>query len=535
MSCAKQMYRQLCSLHLVQRTVNDGVRYSAASDAAGSLKGGGAEFIRGESPSHKLSGPKYVIVAPDPCEDPEKVYVNVVIRKTQDRRQLTQEWEKMFSDLKKLGPWISGTRNTSPDDFTLDEKHRRAAMDKLTFIGRLDPAAVDLPAWQESNGEFARRLTLRNLCTIILESGIIKSKKDLFNEIFEEPWEVAKAGNVWGIGNRGRFTQESLVEWFFSFDTYSKCIIFYEAVTRYSDAQATPVNLFLDDIYCDVFSQILRQTYITKVDSTVSPEKLLSPTSDTKLLPVTECVKNFITSAIQVTDFSCTRREYRFATGAFGAGRSAVPPSAETRMESVRRILKRNNNEDVPSSDEEYDNYDDGNITIGVRRKAASYRGCFNSERQKKGDANIIPYSLVDGYNTGRISPLTVYMRNEPLVPSAHNHLLFPVFADNKPGAEIVFFMRPKLYSAASLLLPGLFRNKKQYLCGYCKWINAEERMPALSVEEDEQRQEMWKYALADYCPLRYCTEEISPRPKKSGGGTTTSNLTHLDVQPLYF
>ena len=94
------MYRQLCSLHLVQRTVNDGVRCSAASDAAGSSKGGGAEFIRSESLSHKLSGPKYVIVAPDPCEDPEKVYVDVVIRKTQDRRQLTQEWETMFSDLR---------------------------------------------------------------------------------------------------------------------------------------------------------------------------------------------------------------------------------------------------------------------------------------------------------------------------------------------------------------------------------------------------------------------------------------------------
>ena len=516
------MCRQLCSMYLLQRRINDGVRSSVASDAAAAsfFKNANVEFIRGESPSHKLFGPKYVIVVPDPCEDPEKIYVDVVIKKTQDPRQLSPEWKKMFSDLKKLGPWTShGFRRSSSPVLTLDGEHRRANMAKLSFVGRLDPAAVDLPAWQESNGEFARRLTLRNLCVIMLESGIIKSKKDLFNEIFEKPQELVTAGNVRGMANRGRFTQESLVEWFFSFDTYSKCIIFYEAVTRYSDAQASPVNLSLDDIYCDVFSQILRQTYITRVDDTVSP---WSPTSDIKLLPVTECIKNFIISAVEVTDFSYTKREYRFATGVLNlegaAGMAVVPPSIETKMESIKRILKRHNND---SSDEEYDA---APITTRVTRMATSYRGCWT-----KNDGNIIAYSIIEGYESGRISPLRVFVRNEPLVPTAHNHLLFPVFANEKPGAEILFFMKPKLSSAASLLLPGLFRNKKQYLCGICEWMNVEKgRM-------DEGQKEMWKYSLADYCPLRYCTEEISLQPKKSGGGTTTSSLTRLNVQPLYF
>lgn len=505
------MYRHLCSLYLLQRRVNDGVRFSAASDAAASIKSGGAEFICGQSPSHKLAGPKYLVIVPDPCEDPDRVYIDVVVKKTQDPRQLTKEWDKLFDELKKLGSWRCGSRD---EDEGTEEKHRRAAMEKLSFVGRPDPAAVDLPEWQESNGEFARRLTLRHLCHIILRSDIVKSKKDLFNAIFEKPWEVASAGNARGLANRARFTQESLVDWFFSFDTYSKCIVFLEAVTRYLDAQATPVSLSLDDIYCDVFTQIIRQTYITRVNNNAtSPEKSLVPTSDTRLLPVTECIKNFLTSTVKVADFSFTRSEYRFANNS----NSVPPPAAETYMESIERILRR---DDQATTTEEEENKN----KTSVKRKAAPYRGPFN---KRKTDDGVVLYSVIEGYNEGVLSPLIVYIRNEPLVPSAHNHLLFPVFADEKPGSEILFFMHPKSTSAASLLLPGLFRNKNQYLCGDCKWMN--------NTSKEEEEEETWKYSLADYCPLKYCTEEISLQQKKLGIGTTISSLTHLDVQPLYF
>lgn len=529
------MYRHLCSLYLLQRRVNDGVRFSAASNAAAVIKNGETEFIRGQSPSHKLAGPKYLVIVPDPCEDPDRVYIDVVIKKTQDPRQLTKEWDKLFDELKKLGSWRCGSENEG--DGT-EEKHRRAAIERLSFVGRPDPAAVDLPEWQESNSEFARRLTLRHLCRIILRSDIVKSKKDLFNAVFEEPWEVAKAGNARGLANRARFTQESLIDWFFSFDTYSKCIIFLEVVTRYLDAQATPVSLSLDDIYCDVFTQIIRQTYITRVNNSASsPEKSLAPTPDTRLLPVTDCIKNFLTTTVEVTDFSFTGREYRFATNTNSSSSNAgpvLPPAAETTMESISRIL-RGDGQTTTSEDEE----DDEEAEKGdknkksVKRKEAPYRGPFSAKSKRKTDDDVELYSIIDGYMEGVLSPLNVYIRNKPLVPSAHNLLLFPVFADEKPGSEILFFMHPKLTSAASLLLPGLFRYKNQYLCGDCKWMNSNSKKKEEEGEEEEG--ETWKYSLADYCPLKYCTEEISLRQKKLGIGTTISSLTHLDVQPLYF
>ena len=511
------MHRHLCSLYLLQRRINDSVRFTAASQAAAaSIKNGQVEFIRGQSPSHKLAGPKYLVIAPDPCEDPERVYIDVVIKKTQDLRQLTKEWDKLFDELKKLGSWRRGSGDKNEGT---EEKHRRAAMNTLSFVARPDSAAVDLPEWQESNSEFARRLTLRHLCRIILSSNIVKSRKDLFNSIFKKPWQVASAGNARGIANRARFTHESLIEWFFSFDTYSKCIIFFEAVTRYLDAQATPVSLTLDDIYCDLFTQILRQTYITRVNnSATSPENALAPTSDTRLLPVTDCIENFLTSIVEVTDFSSTDSEYRFANSSSSTS-PVIPPAAETYMESIKRILCR----DGATTSEEEEEIEE-ECKISVRRKAIPYRGPFSKKKKTNTGENVVLYNIIEGYKEGDLSPLTVYIRKEPLIPSAHNHLLFPVFADEKPGSEILFFMHPKPISAAFLLLPGLFRNKKQYLCGDCKWMN--------SKEDDE---ETWKYSLADYCPLKYCTEETSLQPKKFEIGTTISSLTRLDVPPLYF
>nr|BDT63451.1 MAG: wsv415-like protein [Sesarmops intermedium nimavirus]GBG35618.1 wsv415-like protein [Sesarmops intermedium nimavirus] len=512
------MCRHLCSLYLIQRNVNDGVRFSAASNAAASVKNGEVEFIRGQPPSHKLAGPKYLVIAPDPCEDPERVYIDVVVKKT---RQPTEEWCKLFDKLKQLGPWRCGSGD---EDEGTEEKHRRAAMEKLSFVGRLDPAAVDLPKWQEPNNEFARRLTLRHLCHIILNSNIVKSKKDFFNAIFETPWEVASAGNARGLANRARFTQESLINWFFSFDTYSKCIIFLEVVIRYLDAQATPVSLSLDDIYCDVFTQIIRQTYITRINnSAASPEKSLAPTPDTRLLPVTDCIKNFLMQSVEVTDFSFTGREYRFATT---INNTSLPPAAETNMESIKRIFSRGGQETTSEEEEEEEKEEEYKNKRSVKRKAVPYRGPFRKKNKRKTDDGAMMYSMIDGYKEERISPLIVYIRNEPLVPSAHNHLLFPVFADEKPGSEILFFMHLKLFSAASLLLPGLFKNKNQYLCGDCKWMNKNSK---------EEEEETWKYSLADYCPLKYCTEEISLQQKKLGIGTTISSLTRLDVQPLYF
>lgn len=523
------MYRHLCSLYLLQRKVNDGVRLLAASNAAASIKNGETEYICGQSPSHQLAGQKYLVIVPDPCEDPDRVYIDVVVKKMQDSSYLTREWNRVFDELKNLGPWRCGSRGK---DKGTEEKHRRATIDKnLSFVGRLDPAAVDLPESQESDSEFARRLTLRHLCHIILRSDIVKSKRDFVNAIFEEPWEVVSAGNVRGIANRARFTPESLIDWFFSFDTYSKCIIFLEAVIRYLDAQATPVSLSLDDIYCDVFTQILRRTYITRINSSASsPEKSLAPTSDTRLLPVTDCIKNFLTSTVEVTDFSFTRNEYRFATNTNGCSSistgSVIPSAAETTVESIKRLLC----EDGQTTTSEEEDEEDNRNGVSVKRQLAPYRGPFSKRKKRKTEDDVVSYSLIDGYKEGGLSPLIVYVRNEPLVPSAHNHLLFPVFADDKPGSEILFFMHPKLTSAASLLLPGLFRNKNQYLCGDCKWMNNNNNSTG-----EEEEEETWKYSLADYCPLKYCTEETSLQQKKLGIGTMISSSTHLDVQPLCF
>ena len=435
----------LCSLYLLQRRINDDVRLSIASKAAAAKKED-VQYISGQSPK-KYAGPTYLVVVPDPCEDPEKVYVDVAVKRNQDIK-LSKEWENLFDKLKKLGSWKCGSRRC--DDQESEENHRRNAMEKLSFVGRPD-SAVNLPEWQELNDKFSRRLTLRHFCRIILDSGIVKSKDDCFDAIFETPFDVT---DCYSLANRVKFTKEFLIRWFFSFDTYSKCIIFLESVIRYLEAQASTLSLLLNDIYCEVFTQIIRRTYITKVND-ASPENSLAPTSDTKLLPVTDCVKNFLISTLSFND-----EEYRFATN-FDTGNWVFPKNTETFTESIMRIL---NKKDEDS-------------------RHPTYRAQFEEKESMR-------YCITDGYENGMLSPLRVYIRKEPLIPYAHNHLVFPVFEDEKKGSDILFFLQLRPISIASLLLPGLFRNKKQYLSGECRWMN-------------NKNEEAWKYSLADYCPLR--------------------------------
>ena len=522
------MFRRLCSLYMLQRQVNDAVRSTASADASAALRNDGADFIHGEPTSHKLAGPKYVILAPDPCEDPEKVYVDVVVRTFPGFRQMTDVWETVATRLRELGPWICPTPGSAATDAAAtaasdaaataasdapQEECRKIAMRKLMFVGRLDPAPVDSPPWLETENMFARRLSLKHLCDIIVSSGAITSKKDFFNDMFQTPQEVATAGDIIGIANRSRFTPESFVDWFFAFDTFSKCVLFYEAVYRFLQAQASPLSLVLDDIYCDIFTQIIRQSYITRVSMRQTlPDMALSPTSDTKLLPIDECVKNFLLDNIHTNELSYTHRDYRVATSIYGgacsgsmlAGGGDSQEVTETSADVIRKTLKRKNGD--------------------------SYRTPF---AKRKKQPMVTAYTVIDGTVNGKISPITIFVRNEPIVPTVHNHLLFPVFEADKPGSDILFFIKLKPFVAASLLLPGIFQNKQHFLHGECRWLSQQQQQYSLTKQKLSST--TWKYTLADYCPLKCSSRKTSPHTKRYGCGTTSTKEKPAIVQPLYF
>nr|BDT63004.1 MAG: wsv415-like protein [Trachysalambria curvirostris nimavirus] len=528
------MYRHLFSLDLLQANINDKVRASAAAEAIASVEGDGAEFIPGTSPSSKLAGPRYLVLAPDPCEDPEEVYVDVVVKKYHDARSLSPEWEKAITDLHKVGPW----------------RHDPAR--HLSFASRLDPAPVELPEWQESYSGFARRLTLRSLCLLFQRSGVVEYKDRLFNSIFETPPEIARAAGVMGLANRARFRETSLIEWFFSFDTYSKCIIFLESVCQYLASEASPVMLFLDDIYCEVFSQILRPTYITRVRSAVSHKSLLAPTSDMRLVPVTECIKNFLRTPIVVRDLSATETEYKFTID--DGIVDATPVPSQSNLQAVRKILGQRDGSESESGDSENVSNIDTNHAITIKRKAAPYRGPFKrfSKKSKQADHDsLITYGMIEGYQSGTLSPLNILLRSKPILPHTHNHLLFPVFCSDDIEAEILFFVYPKLTATAALLLPGVFSRRGNYLCGECPSVKIssttqtvaqssptvmlESRLMAPTATATTDRRDVWKYTLADYCPLRHCTGERSRPQSIFANGTRTTDVKHLDVQPLCY
>lgn len=532
------MFRQLCSFYMLQRQVNDAVRSKASADAAAARRGDGAEFIHGEPTSHKLAGPKYVVLAPDPCEDPDKVYVDLVVKICPgSSRSMSDVWENVTEKLRELGPWSSDgepSSTTSAATTTVAAAsaaavgNRREAMKTLVFVGRLDPAPVDEQQWLEQKNMFARRLSLKHLCDIIESSGAITNKKQFFTELFQTPEEVVHAADIMGIANRSRFTLESFTNWFFSFDTFSKCMVFYEAVNNYLQANASPLSLILDDIYCDVFTQIIRQSYITRVSvKQTLPDMALSPTEDTKLINIKECVSNFIMNDIQTNDLSFTRRDYRLVTSIYGTvgtfennSVGAVPGSAitsrdkapvtESSIDIIRKTLKRK------SSD--------------------TYRVPFAKRRKQ---TTVTRYIMIEGSVNGTVSPITVYVRNEPLVPTVHNHLLFPVFSLEREGSNILFFLKLRPFVAAALLLPGVFNHKNNYLHGDCKWMQQQQQpaSPLLPPSKSlpTRSSTVWRYTLADYSPLKSSFRETLHPTKTYGNGTTTTGRRQRSVQPLYF
>ncbi|AAK77852.1 ORF183 [White spot syndrome virus] len=544
------MFRQFCSLYLLQRRVNDNLRSTASASAAASLKGDGTEFITGEPPSHKMRGPSYSVLGPDPCEDPERVYVDIVVSILQTNNiQVTKEWELFSDKLRKLGPWIdrSGIENNGEGEEDGDENedgggnggriedreaHRRKMMKKLSFVGREDPVAVDLPTWRENSTEFARRLTLKELCDLIVECGCIKSKEELFDFIFEEPWEIKEAADVRGMANRSKFTKESLIDWFFEFDTYSKCVVFFEAVNWYLKSQASPISLVLDDIYCCVFSYIRRQTFLTRAKNpSLTVASSFSPTPDTKLLAIDECVQHFLKSDINISQMALTERDCFFPL-------LTEMPRQQKKVNTFLDTMKRPTLSLLPSTSSSSSsnnkrkrNTAAANILLPVYR--SNFSTASNNKRLKTDDGeNASACILIEGYANGKISPIRIMVRKSTIIPEVFNHLLFPVFASKDTGANILFFIKMKSFASASLLLPGLFRHPKQFLNGPCKWMTlAENNINDNNINSST----MWSYTLADYCPLGYYTQE-SPQPYQTCGNfTSTTNKRLQNVQPLYF
>lgn len=369
--------RPFSSLWLIERGWNDSVRTLASAAASSAKLGDGAEPISGKLVSEKLSGPKYTILAPDPLEKPEKVFLDVTVSMLCAAEFLPKELKALVGSLHRLGPWVDDVVNDDADESDSDgdgggvgdgsnksnkrilflggddhhsrhhppPKHtlkrstgfpstsRKRKMGKRhqlcprnshrverLFYVKQNCAQVNTPQ-DELSCEFSRRLKLKEFALMIQECGFIKSRDMFTRTVFFNPRESSNIDNIWCEGychcptaasaatlttntTTTSSTFEYLTEWFFRMDTYSKCITLTEAFLRYLDGQKSPVRLCIDDLYCNVYSQIIRSSFLKNKDS----EGGLSPlpvTSDMFLLPVTDCVNNYILSSVNVT---CTSK-----------------------------------------------------------------------------------------------------------------------------------------------------------------------------------------------------------------------------------
>ena len=119
-------------------------------------------------------------------------------------------------------------------------------------------------------------------------------------------------------------------------------------------------------------------------------------------------------------------------------------------------------------------------------------------------------YTVKNGYSScGKtIEPFSLSVRKEAILSSQgsllREQLLFPVYSSDPPD-DVLFFVKPKKTTIATLFLPGLFRSRGQFLSGDCE---------GLAPSSPSNNTVKWRYTLADYTPIRGGVgAEIKNRP----------------------
>lgn len=367
-----------CSVSLVDYRINNTVRRSAAAKATVAKE---TDII--SCPEKMVLCEDYEIYCPDPLENPgeDNMFVDVEVSiVTSGGKE-----EKVTKALKELGPF----RNGASRRFITREENQ---------------APVSVEPWIESQFLFYRRLPLYNLATLIRDS-YREDRRAIFDELFEDPEEMTQNSDLMSLTNRSKFSKESLEDWFFDLDTYSKCIALVEIFSRKLYESMASVRIDVYDLYCRRFSGIKRQVAIGLLDDNDFHTRLknLSPLSDVKLVSASKVISDFLS----------------FTT-------STVTSEVSKRLSMM------------------IDNRGDGGLP------------------------SVNKLRVLDGYDSSSISPFEVEIRTRPKIGIAQvfNQLLFPVYAEEK---EILFLMKIRPRMVATLFLPGLFRNREQYYSGLCR------------------------------------------------------------------
>lgn len=483
-----------CSLHLVDKTLNNQVRRQAAADAIVALYKDLGE--RGED---MVVSKGYEIVSPDPLERPNNIYVDLKITVV---NVISQQDDKLAEPvarwLKDLDPWMP--REDAVDDDIIDDKNKNKRFVTLED----DKARVDLDPCYEYINEFYRRVSLFKLASVIAKE-YEKQRGDIVDALFEDPVELTVENSLLSLSNRAKFTKKTLEDWFFKLDTYSKCITLVEAFTHKLRSENTcPVRIDIYDMYCSVFSRINRLVHVKPIDKSDIKTQLkeLTVLEDVKMTSVGGVIDKFL-------NFSCTgssssvncvrRRAAGFgSTLLYGDLKDNADVMGSGDSEVVRRLLSSI----LP-----------GRGTLGdhstlKRRRRAITNGDADADELYEEDVSF--YSVVNGYskNGKTIEPFSVAIRRSPILITReegaspnilYNQLLFPVYSEESPE-DVLFFAKLKKSAIATLFLPGLFRFKdKQYLTGVCKELTH-------GTGDDSV---VWRYTLADYTPISLAVEGV--------------------------
>ena len=361
---------------------------------------------------------------------------------------------------------------------TLKDLDRWGPEKDIRFITR-EEDRVDV---NECYREFYRRVSLFNLAKLI--SDIYKdNKKDLVGELFETPTAITEENSLMSLTNRSKFTREVLQDWFFDLDTYSKCITLVEAFSRILHLVDAPVRLDIYDVYCKTYTRVNRLVHLNVIDKSDIKTQLreLSVLEDVKATPVDNVLANFLSFTPDMHYFDMTKKFDR----------------------------------------------EEGVAVFGDIFKTLANASSSQLKKRLKTNHETKTYTVINGYSScGKtIEPFSISVRKEPILPTEgsllRKQLLFPVYSSDSPN-DVLFFVKPKKTTVATLFLPGLFRSRGQFLSGDCKGL-----VPSPSNEK-------WRYTLADYTPIQKA-ESLNRNRSGFDASSKSGSSKEPVLLPLYF
>ena len=453
-----------------------------------------------------VNGVTYSVLCPDPCENPCNVVVDLSVH-VDGNPDLTigESYQKFIYRLFWLGRnmnkkhmglphglphpvFTDSGLSASPPSFLTERQTEMETdyqdVDTITF----NESSVTVhqhfcSVKRNTSGTnpfytFHRRITLRKLADIILDTGLVRDKALIFDYLFD----------IKPVQNK-----QLLIDWFYKCDTYSKCLLLYLLLDHHLNSTSSELRISLRDVFCKVFTKVHRTTVFRNDDDTSkTARRPLRPLRDMKMVDVSGLIDKFIRRNMMIPVewyHDTSPPTYNPENPDGGNGGKQLCSRVDNAVKEILNKSKRGRVNESNGTSKRKSCSGDPKL-----KHSTFFRAEYDSCQGKTLKESLTPVTFGDTCN---LRQTTILVRTKPIVPVHENHLLYPLHeADTK---RILCFLRLSKQAEAQLIFPRLFNSHNTFMKTSCTW-----QTDHLQPQQHLQIGHSWVNLIADFTPFTH-------------------------------